>query len=66
MDIHLPQGKIEDIKVFIHELDLNIKVKNFNRCIPLPNVLRGSSIANIKLENETLSVEFSLKKEKEE
>lgn len=66
LDIHLPQGKIEDIKVFIHELDLNIKVKNFNRCIPLPNVLRGSSIANIKLENETLSVEFSLKKEKEE
>ena len=47
-------------------MDLNIKIKNFNRCIPLPNVLRGSTINKICLENEILSIEFKIKKEKEE
>lgn len=67
LDIHLPQAKIDDVKVYIHELDLNIKVKNFNRCIPLPNVLRGSTIENVSLENEILSIRFKVKaKEGEE
>lgn len=66
LDVYLPEAKIEDIKVFIHEMDLNIKIKNFNRCIPLPNVLRGSTINKICLENEILSIEFKIKKEKEE
>lgn len=60
--LYLPQAKLEDIKVNIHEMDLVIKVNNFNRCIPLPNVLRGSSINKLELENQWLSVYFETAK----
>lgn len=60
LKIYLPQAKEENIKVFVHNTDLNIKLNNFNRCIPLPNVLRGSEITYKKFEEGTLSVHFKV------
>jgi len=54
------------LKVYHHEMDINIKINNVNRCIPLPNVLRKSYIVDRKLENGNLYIHFQMEKKKEE
>ena len=66
LKIQLPFVKEEELKVYHHEMDINIKINNVNRCIPLPNVLRKSHIVDTKLENENLYVHFQVEKKKEE
>lgn len=60
LKIYLPQAKEENIKIFVHNTDLNIKLNNFNRCIPLPNILRRSEITCKKFEEGILSVHFKV------
>ena len=66
LKIQLPFVREEELKVYHHEMDINIKINNVNRCIPLPNVLRKSHIVDTKLENENLYVHFQVEKKKEE
>ena len=66
LKIQLPFVKEEELKVYRHEMDINIKINNVNRCIPLPNVLRKSHIVDTKLENGNLYVHFQVEKKKEE
>ena len=66
LKIQLPFVKEEELKIYHHEMDINIKINNVNRCIPLPNVLRKSHIVDTKLENGNLYVHFQLEKKKEE
>lgn len=63
LNLYLPQAKKENMEIYFHDTDINIKLNNFNRCIPLPNVLKGSRIVETKLENEILSIHFQTLKE---
>ena len=64
--MELPFVKEEELKVYHHEMHINIKINNVNRCIPLPNVLRKSHIVDTKLENGNLYIHFQVEKKKEE
>ena len=66
LKIQLPFIKQEDLKISHHETDLNIKINNIKRCIPLPNILRKSHIADKKLENNILFIYFQVEKKKED
>ena len=66
LKIQLPFIKEEELKIYHHEMDINIKINNVNRCIPLPNILRKSHIVNTKLENGNLYIHFQVEKKKEE
>lgn len=63
----LPLGRVEGEKVSVsrHELDLEVKLHNVTRCIPLPNTLRGAEMTGTALEGETLCVSFRMKEETE-
>ena len=58
--------KQEDLKINHHETDLNIKINNMKRCIPLPNILRKSHITDTKIENNILFIYFQVEKKKED
>ncbi|WP_339019868.1 ArsA family ATPase [Fusobacterium animalis] len=66
LKIQLPFVKEEELKIYHHEMDINIKINNVNRCIPLPNILRKSHIVDTKLENGNLYIHFQVEKKKEE
>lgn len=54
-------GVIEDeVKVYMHNLDMNIRIGNFNRCIPLPNTLQRSQITSVQLEQGVLKIQFKI------
>lgn len=54
-------GVIEDeVEVYMHNLDMNIRIGNFNRCIPLPNTLQRSQITSVQLEQGVLKIQFKI------
>lgn len=54
-------GVIEDeVEVYMHNLDMNIRIGNFNRCIPLPNILQRSQITSVQLEQGVLKIQFKI------
>lgn len=54
-------GVIEDeVEVYMHNLDMNIRIGNFNRCIPLPNTLQRSQITSVQLEQGVLKIQFKM------
>lgn len=56
-------GVIEDeVEVYMHNLDMNIRIGNFNRCIPLPNILQRSQITSVQLEQGVLKIQFKIAK----
>lgn len=56
-------GVIEDeVEVYMHNLDMNIRIGNFNRCIPLPNTLQRSQITSVQLEQGVLKIQFKIAK----
>ena len=66
LKIQLPFINEDELKVHHNALDINIKINNVNRCIPLPNILRKSYIVDTKLENGSLYIHFQVEKNKEE
>ena len=66
LKIQLPFIREDELKVNHNALDINIKINNMNRCIPLPNILRKSHIVDSKLENGNLYIHFQVEKNKEE
>ena len=66
LKIQLPFINEDELKVNNNALDINIKINNMNRCIPLPNILRKSHIVGTKLENGSLYIHFQVEKNKEE
>ena len=66
LKIKLPFIEKDNIKVNHNEMDINIKINNVNRCIPLPNILRKSQIVDTKLENDNLCIHFQVDNKKEE
>ena len=66
LKIQVPFIREDELKVNHNALDINIKINNVNRCIPLPNILRKSHIVGKKLENGSLYIHFQVEKNKEE
>jgi arsenite-transporting ATPase len=62
LSVPLPYAKKVDMDLFQSTTDVVIKLGNFKRNIPLPNVLRTYSITSAKLEDDVLRIQF----EKEE
>lgn len=60
LNIFLPEAKEENIEIYLHNTDINIKLNNFNRCIPLPNILQGCRIVKKELKDNILSIRFRL------
>ncbi len=59
--LQLPGAKEEEVSVRIHDMDIDIKVGNYDRCIPMPNTLRGAQIAKIKIKDEALFIDLKVK-----
>ena len=56
-------GVIEDkVEVYLHNLDMTIRIGNFNRCIPLPNTLQRSQITSVQLDQGVLKIQFKIPK----
>lgn len=64
LKVSIPYGKKEEMDLFQTQTDLIIKLGNFKRNIPLPNVLRNYNVTAARLEDGTLQVQFE--KEQEE
>ena len=62
LKIQVPFIREDELKVNHNALDINIKINNVSRCIPLPNILRKSHIVGTKLENGSLYIHFQVEK----
>lgn len=58
LTIYIPNVSKTDFDMYESETDIIIKIGNFKRNIPIPNVLREYSISSAKLNNGILSILF--------
>ena len=58
LDLFLPGARKEDIDLFQASTDLVVRMGNFKRNIPLPNVLRNFVATGARFEEETLRIQF--------
>ena len=65
LTITVPNTDCSKVTVACHAQDVTVKVNNFNRCIPLPNTLYGSEIANVVVDDTKATIYFRLKKAQE-
>jgi arsenite-transporting ATPase len=66
LSVSLPYAKKEDMDLYQSTTDVVIKLGNFKRNIPLPNVLRTYSINSAKLEDGMLHIQFEKEEEDNE
>ena len=59
--LRLQGATAEQLQVYHRELDVEIKLNNISRCIPLPNTLRGAVLVDQRLENGELRLFFRAK-----
>lgn len=58
LSVFIPLAKKGDLDLYQSESDVVIKLNNFKRNIPLPNILRNYLITSAKLEEGILKVQF--------
>lgn len=58
LQVFLPNAVKEEVDLYQAATDVVLKVGNFKRNIPLPNVLRSYEITGAKLDNQTLMIQF--------
>lgn len=58
LSVFIPLAKKGDLDLYQSESDVVIKLNNFKRNIPLPNILRDYLITSAKLEEGILKVQF--------
>lgn len=63
LTIRIPGGEREEVQTALHGTDLDIRIRNFQRSIPLPGVLRGAKILKIQVTDGRLAVEFRTEEE---
>jgi len=54
----LPGADANRLSVHHHGMDVEIKLNNFSRCIPLPNVLRGAVLLETAVLDDTVQLHF--------
>jgi len=65
LTVTVPNTDCSKVTVACHAQDVTVKVNNFNRCIPLPNTLYGSEIADVVVDDTKATIYFRLKKTQE-
>lgn len=58
LDVFVPCTDKKDFDIFESGTDVIVKIGNFKRNIPIPNIIRKYSIASAKLKEEVLSIYF--------
>lgn len=58
LDVYLPFTDKKDFDLFESGTDVIVKIGNFKRNIPIPNIIRKCSIVSAKLNSEVLSIYF--------
>ena len=58
LSVFIPLAKKSDLDLYQSESDVVIKLNNFKRNIPLPNILRNYLITSAKLEEGILKIQF--------
>ena len=58
LTLSVPCTNKENIAMHQAEHDLIIRIGNFKRCIPIPDILRNHSVTSAKLLDGTLSIQF--------
>lgn len=58
LDVVLPGANKKEMDLYQSRTDIVIKLKNFKRNIPLPNILRNYLITSAKLEEGVLHIQF--------
>lgn len=58
LDVYVPFSDKKDFDLFESGTDVIVKIGNFKRNIPIPNIIRKYSIASAKLKEEVLSIYF--------
>jgi len=58
LEISIPFANKTDFDLYQSDTEVIIKIRNFKRNIPLPDVIRKYSIASAKLQDEKLSIIF--------
>ena len=61
LTIRVPGASQEDVEVFMREMDVDIRIRNFMRSIPLPGVLRGAQMTSAIVADGTLTICFRTK-----
>ena len=62
LTIRIPGGDREDVQVTAHDMDVDVRIRNFQRSIPLPGVLRGAKVLSTQIEEGTLTISFAKNK----
>ena len=58
LDVALPGADKKEMDLYQSRTDVVMKIKNFKRNIPLPNILRSYFITSAKLEEGILHIQF--------
>ena len=58
LDVAIPGADKKEMDLYQSGTDVVIKLKNFKRNIPLPNVIRSYMITSAKLEEGILHIQF--------
>ena len=59
--IRVPGASQDDVEVFMRDMDVDIRIRNFMRSIPLPGVLRGAQMTSAVVDDDTLTIRFKVK-----
>lgn len=61
LTVRIPGGEREEVHTALRGTDLEIRIRNFQRSIPLPGALRGASLAGVQITAQgSLEVFFDL------
>jgi arsenite-transporting ATPase len=66
LTIMLPGIQADQVSVVTHDMDIDIKVNNYNRCIPLPNTLRGAQVTDVQCIEDSLRICFKVRNTEED
>lgn len=56
LTVRIPGGEREDVQVFVRDMDVDIRIRNFMRSIPLPGVLRGARMTSFQIRDGALTI----------
>jgi arsenite-transporting ATPase len=59
LSLTLPHVNSDEVAVTPHDCDIDIKINNYNRCIPLPGALRGMEVTDFTWDDHRLQIYFS-------
>lgn len=65
LTVRIPGAEQEQVRVALHELDLDIRIRNYVRSIPLPGVLRGAEMTDHQIRDGALVVSFRMRENRE-